>query len=153
MSIGRDGQLHTSLYYKHDDFNFHITKFPFLSSNIPFSPAYGVLISQLIRYFRASSSYECFILRAARLSNKLLGQGYVQECVRVVFLKGISMVDTGILSNNMRPPSSECFPTFRLMTIYSDILHWSGITPILDHFTDLDLITKFDVLSNCERFP
>ena len=79
LSIGRDGQLHTSLYDKRDDFNFHITNFPFLSSNIPSSPAYGVFISQLIRYARACSSYECFILRAMRLSNKLLGQGYVKE--------------------------------------------------------------------------
>ena len=31
--------------------------FPFLSSNIPSSPAYGVFISQLIRYTRACSSY------------------------------------------------------------------------------------------------
>ena len=46
--IGRDGQLHTSIYDKRDDFNFHITNFPFLSSNIPSSPAYGVFISQLI---------------------------------------------------------------------------------------------------------
>ena len=79
LSIGRDGQLHTSLYDKRDNFNFHITNFPFLSSNIPSSPAYGVFISQLIRYARACSSYECFILRAMRLSNKLLGQGYVKE--------------------------------------------------------------------------
>ena len=75
LSIGRDGQLRTSLYDKRDDFNFHITNFPFLSSNIPSSPAYGVFISQLIRYARACSSYECFILRAMRLSNKLLRQG------------------------------------------------------------------------------
>ena len=27
LSIGRDGQLHTSIYDKHDDFNFHITTF------------------------------------------------------------------------------------------------------------------------------
>ena len=78
-SIGRDGQLRTSLYDKRDDFNFHITNFPFLSSNIPSSPAYGIFISQLMRYARACSSYECFILRAARLSFKLLGQGYVLE--------------------------------------------------------------------------
>ena len=58
LSIGRDGQLHTSLYDKRDDFNFHITNFPFLSSNIPSSPAYGVFISQLIRYARACSSYD-----------------------------------------------------------------------------------------------
>ena len=78
----RDGQLHTSLYDKRDDFNFHITNFPFLSSNIPSSPAYGVFIAQLIRYARASSSYECFILRAMRLSNKLLGQGFEKERLR-----------------------------------------------------------------------
>ena len=79
LSIGRDGQLHTSIYDKRDDFNFHITNFPFLSSNIPTSPAYGVFISQLIRYARACSSYGCFILRATRLSNKLLEQGNVKE--------------------------------------------------------------------------
>ena len=67
LSIESDGQLRTSLYDKRDDFNFHITNFPFLSSNIPSSPAYGVFISQLIRYARACSSYESFILRAARL--------------------------------------------------------------------------------------
>ena len=41
--------------------------------------ANGVFISQLIRYARACSSYECFILRATRLSNKLLEQGYAKE--------------------------------------------------------------------------
>ena len=40
-----------------------------------------------------------------------------------------------------------------MMTIYSYNLHWSGITPIFDPFTDLDLITKFDILPNGERFP
>ena len=79
LSIGRDGQLHTSIYDKCDDFIFHITNFPFLSSNIPTSPAYGVFISQLIRYALSCSSYGCFILRATRLSNKLLEQGYVKE--------------------------------------------------------------------------
>ena len=36
-------------------------------------------ISQLIRNARFFSSYECFILRVVRISNKLLGQGYVTE--------------------------------------------------------------------------
>ena len=79
LSIKSDSQLRTSLYDKRDDFNVHIANFPFLSSNIPSSPAYGVFISQLIRYARACSSYECFILRAARLSSKLFGQGYVMK--------------------------------------------------------------------------
>ena len=70
------------LYDKRVYFNSHITNFPFLSSNIQSSPAYGVFISQLIRDARACSSYECFILRAVRLSNKLLGQGYVKGLER-----------------------------------------------------------------------
>ena len=78
QSVGTVNSVHP-FTRKRDDFNFHITNFPFLSSNIPSSPAYGVFISQLIRYARACSSYECFILRAMRLSNKLLGQGYVKE--------------------------------------------------------------------------
>ena len=76
LPIEREGQLRTSLYDKRDDFNFHITNFPFLSSNIPSSPANGVFVSQIIRYARACSTYECFILRAARISSKLLGKGY-----------------------------------------------------------------------------
>ena len=64
---------------KGDAFNFNIKNFPFLSSNIPSSPTYRVFISQLIRYDRACSSYECFILRAARLYSKLLRQGYIME--------------------------------------------------------------------------
>ena len=63
LSIESDCQLRTSLYDKRDDFNFHITNFHFLSSDIPSSPAYSVFISQLTRYARARSSFECFILR------------------------------------------------------------------------------------------
>ena len=54
---------------------------------IPFSPAYGVFISHLIRYARACSSYECFILRARRLSSKLLKQGYLAERMKSSFRK------------------------------------------------------------------
>ena len=86
LSIGRDGQLHTSIYDIRDDF-FHITNFPFLSSNIPSSPAYGVFISQLLRYARACSSYECFILRVRRLSSKLVKQGYLAESLKSSFRK------------------------------------------------------------------
>ena len=40
-----------------------------------------------------------------------------------------------------------------MMTIYSDTLHWWGITPVFDPITDLDLITDFDLLPNCDRVP
>ena len=47
LSIGKDDQLHTSIYDKRDDSNFHITNVPFLSSNIPASPVYDVFFAQL----------------------------------------------------------------------------------------------------------
>jgi hypothetical protein len=39
---------------KCDDFNFAVVNFPFLYSNTPFSPTYGVFISQLIISFWAA---------------------------------------------------------------------------------------------------
>ena len=44
--IESNNRLYTTLYDKRDDFDFHIVNFPFLSSNIPSSPSYGVHISQ-----------------------------------------------------------------------------------------------------------
>ena len=46
-----------------------------MCSNIPASPAYGVHISQLIRYARASSNYSDFLKRHLHLRNRLLNQG------------------------------------------------------------------------------
>ena len=85
LSIGKNGQLHTSIYDKRDDYNFRITNVPFLSSNTPSSPAYGVFISQLIRF--ACSSYEGFILRTRGHSSKLLKQGYLAERLKSSFRK------------------------------------------------------------------
>jgi hypothetical protein len=50
--------------------------FPNMCSNIPASPAYGVYISQLIRYARASSNYSDFLKRHLHLRIRLLDQGY-----------------------------------------------------------------------------
>ena len=58
--------------------NIELQQALFLSNNIQYSPAYFVFISKLIRYARACSSDECFILRAVRLSLKLHGQA--DEC-------------------------------------------------------------------------
>ena len=64
------------VYDKRDDFNFKIINFPNMCSNIPDSSAYGVYISQLIRYARASSNYSDFLKRHLYLRNRLLDQGY-----------------------------------------------------------------------------
>jgi hypothetical protein len=52
ISHERGKEREVQLYDKRYDFNFPIVKFPFICSNIPAVPAYGVYISQLIRYSR-----------------------------------------------------------------------------------------------------
>ena len=71
-----NGKFTTRLYDKRDDFSFPIVNFPFLSSNIPSAPAYGVYISQFIRYARACSNYQDFMEHGKVLTTKLLSQGY-----------------------------------------------------------------------------
>ena len=55
---------------------FPYSQYPYLSSNIPESPACGVFVSQLIRYARVGSKYEDFLFRESILVTKLLKQGY-----------------------------------------------------------------------------
>ena len=65
---------------------FHVN-FPFLCSNIPLSPAYGVYISQLIRYARACFAYEDFSKRGKLLTKKLMLQGYNESRLKSSFCK------------------------------------------------------------------
>ena len=71
----------TKLYDKHDMFGFHIVNFPFMSSNIPSVPAYGVYASQLIRYARCCSNYSDFLSHHRALVTRLLSQGYKVNCL------------------------------------------------------------------------
>ena len=68
--------LVTRLYDKRDDFNFPIVNFPFLGSNIPPAPAYGVYVSQLVRYAKVCCKYQDFVDTGKLLTNKLFSQGY-----------------------------------------------------------------------------
>ena len=57
---------------KRDDFNFDIINFPFLDGDVPQRPSFGVYISQLIRFARASSHVTDFNNRNKFLTAKLL---------------------------------------------------------------------------------
>ena len=72
----RSNNITTKLYDKRDAFGFHIVNFPFMSSNIPPAPAYGVYASQLVRYARCCSNYFDFLIRHRALVKRLLSQGY-----------------------------------------------------------------------------
>ena len=82
LEIDNGGILITKLYDKHNDFIFPIVKFPFISSNILASPAYGVYISQLKRDSRACAHYIDFLDRAHLLTQKLRKQGYVAPMLK-----------------------------------------------------------------------
>ena len=71
-----NGKYSTAVYDKRDYFNFKIVNFPFLCSNIPSRPAYGVYISQLVRIDRICSEYFSFASRHYKLTERLVRQGF-----------------------------------------------------------------------------
>ena len=83
----KSNNITTKLYDKHDAFGFHIVNFPFMSSNIPSAPAYGVYASQLIRYTRCCSNYSDFLSRHKSLVTRLLSQGYKVNRLSKTFQK------------------------------------------------------------------
>ena len=70
-----------------DDFDFPIVNFLYLCSNIPESPAYGVLVSQSIQYARVCSKYDDFVFGDSILVSKLLRQGYFYWKLLTTFRK------------------------------------------------------------------
>ena len=61
---------------KRDAFDFEIVNFPFLDGVILRSTSYGVYISQLVRFARASSHVADFNTDNKLLTHTLLKQGY-----------------------------------------------------------------------------
>ena len=75
LSISND-IVSNKIYDKRDDFDFEIVNFQFLDGDVPRSTSYGVYISQLIRFARASSHVADFNTRNELLTQTLLKQGY-----------------------------------------------------------------------------
>ena len=76
LSISND-IVSTKMYDKRDDFEFEIVNFSFLDGDVSRSTSYGVYISQLIRFVRASSYVTDFNTRNKLLTQKLLKQCYM----------------------------------------------------------------------------
>ena len=82
-----NGIVSSKIYDKRDEFDFDIVNFPFLDGDVPRSTAYGVYISQLIRFARVSSHVVDFNARNKSLTAKLLQQGYRYHKLRKTFSK------------------------------------------------------------------
>ena len=87
MIFSLNNIVSTKKYDKRDDFNFDIVNFPFLDGDVPQRPSYGVYISQLIRFARASSHVTDFNNRNKFLTAKLIKQGYRYLKLRKAFSK------------------------------------------------------------------
>ena len=72
-----NGTVSTKIYDKRDDFDFDIVNFPFLDCDVPRRTSYGIYISQLIRFARASSNLNDFDYRNKALTAKFLGRAIV----------------------------------------------------------------------------
>ena len=80
LSISND-IVSTKIYDKRDYFDFEIVDFPFLDGDgdVPRSTSYGVYISQLIRFARASSHVEDF-----NTYNKVLTQKLIKKAISTI---------------------------------------------------------------------
>ena len=82
-----DNKIQTSVYDKRDDFGFKIVNYPWLDGDVPRLPSYGIYISQLVRYARASFDISDFHLKNLQITSKLLTQGYRYHKLRKTFGK------------------------------------------------------------------
>ena len=86
LSISND-IVSTEIHNKLDDFDFEIVKYPFLAGDVPRPTSYGVSISQLIRFARASDHVADFNTRKNLKTQKLLKQGYRYHKLCITFSK------------------------------------------------------------------
>ena len=72
-----NGTISTKIYDNRDDFDFDIVIFPFLDGDVPRRTSYGVYISQLIRYARASTNLMTLTTVIKPLLSNFLGTAIV----------------------------------------------------------------------------
>ena len=86
LSLSND-IVSTKIYDKRDDFDFEVVNSPFLDGDVLRSTSYGVYISQLIRFARASSIVADFNTRNKLLTQILLKQVYRYHKLHKTFSK------------------------------------------------------------------
>jgi hypothetical protein len=112
LNIDSNSRQTTPLYDKCDDLNFANVNFPFLCSNIPLSPAYGVYISQLIWYSRACSTYENFSKWGQLLTKMLMLQGYNEYRLKSSFWKFYVRYNDFLRYQIITSPYAEWFVSY-----------------------------------------
>jgi len=104
---GTNTPFRVNVYDKRNDFTFWIVNFPHMGCNIYANPAYGVYISQLVRYARICMSKADFMSRLHGLSLRLRQQGFETDLLRKSFNKffnwhGLIVMKYGATLREMR---------------------------------------------------
>ena len=106
-------------------------KFPFICSNIPAAPSYGVYLSQMIRHYIACGSYQDFLDRRLLLTRKLLNQGFLLVKLKSSLRKpwlGWPLWNICFTNDHGYVPlvinTSRSFPHSRLITGFVTRLTW-----------------------------
>ena len=75
IKVGINGPS-ISIYDKTDDFNFNVVSLTFPQSNIPIDVGYNVFYSQVLRYGKASSNLNNFLIPLRETFRLLINRGY-----------------------------------------------------------------------------
>ena len=129
------------IYDKRDDFDFEIVNFPFLDGVFPRSTSYGVYISQLIRFARASSYVADFNTRNKFLTLK---QGYqyhkLRKTISIFYRQDYDLISKfqGGLKSLLRKGHSEpdfyCDLVYKLKKIVDSNNFSAQFIKIISHY-------------------
>ena len=81
LSIKADNTIDCNLFDKRRAFDFEIVQFPDLTGCIPSKNAYGIIVSQLQRYYKACSNLSDFVENTVLLINILLGKSFKRTAI------------------------------------------------------------------------
>ena len=80
------GKFRYCSYDKRRDFDFNICNYPNLLGNIPWGGAYGVYMSQLVRFCEINQNANDFIRDIQTMTLKFLNQGFTKDMLKHMFL-------------------------------------------------------------------
>ena len=129
LSIGRNGQLHTSHWFWHFwDITFQYFKLHFGvritdDGSVPKMRIWPILI--------INSSYECFILMAKGLSSKLLKQGYLFDHLNIIQQYEVSI---SRMINDFWPLTYGDLPTDQIFNKFHDLTTELDLHRIMSRF-------------------
>ena len=81
LKVESDNTITCNLFDKRRAFNFDIVQFPDLTGCIPSKNAYGIIISQLQRYYKACSNVHDFVENTALLIDILLKKSFKRPVI------------------------------------------------------------------------